>query len=53
LVVVVVVDEELQLVDEDEEHLHSYRVELNELMYLMLVYDVLMHEHIQVPIERE
>jgi hypothetical protein len=45
--VLVVDDEELQLVDDEE--LHSYQVELNDLMYLMVVYDELIHEHIQVP----
>jgi hypothetical protein len=46
-------DEVLQLVDEEEEQLHSFQEDLNELMCLIVVYDELIHEHIQVPMERE
>jgi hypothetical protein len=44
-------DEVLQLVDEEEEQLHSFQEDLNELMCLIVVYGELIHEHIQVPIE--
>ena len=45
-VVVEVDDGELQLVDDEEVHFHSYQIDSS---HLILVYDVLIHEHIREP----